>query len=340
MLVKFASSDSLSSAEGGSTPDIPAAVSHSSGASAIAAGNACGPAVEFGASEFPALISLRETMKARGARGITGIGRKFKIMDDDGSKSLSQSEFKKCLQEHQIALTDSEFGQLYRYFDADNSGSVDYDEFLIGLRGQLNDRRRSLVALAFGVIDADGSGTLELDDIVEKYDTSKHPDVIAGKKSKSEVLREFLDTFDGGDKDGVVTPREFERYYANISASVDDDDYFELMIRNAWHISGGEGWCANSTNRRVLVTHEDGRESVEEIKNDIGIAADNTAAMKTNLRGQGVSAVKLALYGEAGDTDKKGVAGSRPATAPEGGRRQAPASPPPKRPGASSIVFG
>lgn len=38
------------------------------------------------------------------------------------------------------------------------------------------------------------------------------------------------------------------------------------MIRNAWHISGGEGWCANSSCRRVLVTHTDGRQTVEEIK--------------------------------------------------------------------------
>lgn len=51
-----------------------------------------------------------------------------------------------------------------------------------------------------------------------------------------------------------------------MSASIDEDDYFELMIRNAWHISGGEGWCANSSCRRVLATHEDGRQTVEEIK--------------------------------------------------------------------------
>ncbi len=38
------------------------------------------------------------------------------------------------------------------------------------------------------------------------------------------------------------------------------------MIRNAWRISGGEGWCANSSCRRVLVTHNDGRQTVQEIK--------------------------------------------------------------------------
>ena len=57
----------------------------------------------------------------------------------------------------------------------------------------------------------------------------------------------------------------------------------QLMIRNAWHMSGGEGWCENTTCRRVLVTHEDGKQTVEEIKNDLGIAADDEEAMKANL---------------------------------------------------------
>lgn len=32
------------------------------------------------------------------------------------------------------------------------------------------------------------------------------------------------------------------------------------MIRNAWHMAGGEGQAANSSNLRVLVTHPDGRQ--------------------------------------------------------------------------------
>ena len=106
------------------------------------------------------------------------------------------------------------------------------------------------------MLDKDGSGVIDAGDIVDAYDTSKHPDVIAGKKSSQEVLGEFLDTFDvGGVHDGMVTTQEWMNYYENISSSIDMDDYFELMIRNAWHLSGGEGWCANSANKRVLVTH-------------------------------------------------------------------------------------
>jgi hypothetical protein len=130
---------------------------------------------------------------------------------------------------------------------------------------------------------------VELNDISAKYNADKHPDVLSGKRSKDDVLREFLDTFDSIDKDGKVTPQEFIKYYGNCSSSIDDDDYFELMIRNAWHISGGEGWCANSSCRRVLVGHTDGRQTVEEIKNDLGIGADDKAQMIERLVAQGVT---------------------------------------------------
>ena len=50
-------------------------------------------------------------------------------------------------------------------------------------------------------------------------------------------------------------------------------------MRNAWHISGGEGWCANTANRRVLVTHADGRQTVEEIHDDLGLQPDDKAGM-------------------------------------------------------------
>lgn len=34
----------------------------------------------------------------------------------------------------------------------------------------------------------------------------------------------------------VVTPSEFEQYYADVSASIDNTDHFELMMRNAWKL--------------------------------------------------------------------------------------------------------
>ena len=138
-------------------------------------------------------------------------------------------------------------------------------------------------------------------------------------------MLEFLDTFDvGGEKDGKVTEGEFINYYTNIGANIDNEDYFELMIRNAWHISGGEGAAANSANRRVLVTHNDGTQSVEEIKHDLGVKADDKDEMVKRLKAQGVdvSGVSIA-YGDKGKPDKKGKPGAKAPELP-GGRKVNP----------------
>ena len=113
----------------------------------------------------------------------------------------------------------------------------------------MNPRRLLLVKQAFEKIDKDGSGLLDASDVCGAYDASKHPEVIAGRMNAEQVFREFLNNFDvGGVQDGKVTPGEWVNYYNAVSASIVSDDYFELLIRNAWHLSGGEGWAANNSN--------------------------------------------------------------------------------------------
>jgi Ca2+-binding EF-hand superfamily protein len=259
------------------------------------------------------LRQLKLSLISRGARGISGLGRKFRIIDDSNNGLLEYLEFKKAMTEHTMGWTDEQLRTVFDYFDADRSGSIDYDEFLVGVRGNLNRRREQLVLLAFDVMDRDKNGFIELDDIMKIYDASKHPDVLAGKRTKAEVLREFLDTFDAGEKDGKVTPAEFCKYYANISSSIDEDDYFELMIRNAWHISGGTGQSANTTCKRVLVTHEDGRQTVEEIKDDFAMDKNDTAAMRANLAAQGINAKSLETSGSTSGETPKSLASTAPA---------------------------
>jgi calcyphosin len=255
-------------------------------------------------------------VKAHGATGITGLGRKFRIVDDNKSGMIELPEFTKVIKEYGLTWSPSQIKSVFDIFDKDKSGSISYDEFLYGVRGQLNDRRKQLVLEAFQILDFDKMGYVDVAHIEKKYDASKHPDVIAGKRSGSEILREFLEVFEAeGEKDGKLTFDEFVKYYGNISASIDLDDYFELMIRNAWHISGGEGWCANTSNRRVLVTHRDGRQTVEEIKNDLGIKEDDKEAMMANLKAQGIKdVVSIDTKGSTdGPTPEATTASSAPA---------------------------
>ena len=215
------------------------------------------PSVRNSGSSFE---TFREKLASRGTRGIIGIQRQFKIMDDDGSKTLSFSEFKKGCRDFRVDVSEQDLQEIFRALDRDRSGFIDYDELIRGLKGPLNSFRRSLVQQAWRKLDRDHSGVVDIEDLRGVYNAKNHPDVRSGKKTEDEVLGEFLETFethhnicDLARRDRRVTPEEFEEYYANVSASVDDDKYFELMMQNAWRLSGEaskqEPWAGQFSTR-------------------------------------------------------------------------------------------
>ncbi len=159
-------------------------------------------------------------------------------------------------------MSPSEFERIFKFFDKNNDGKISYDEFLRAIRGELNERRKGLIHLAFKKLDRTGDGRVTIDDIANNYDVSFHPQFKAGQMSKQQILEEFLKQWDTVKKDGIVTLDEWEDYYKDVSASIDDDDYFELMIRNAWHIAGGQGQYENTSIRRELVRDAQGNEKV------------------------------------------------------------------------------
>jgi len=131
---------------------------------------------------------IKKTLKERGSSGIRGAGVVFRRMDDSGNKKLDREEFMWGLREMGHKLTPSEFEKIFKYFDKDNSGQINFDEFLVALRGEMNERRKKLVMMAFNKLDHSKTGVVTIDDIKHKYDASEHPEVKAGKKSKTEVL--------------------------------------------------------------------------------------------------------------------------------------------------------
>ena len=53
--------------------------------------------------------------------------------------------------------------------------------------------------------------------------------------TEEEVFLAFLSVFEGTTTtDGIVTKEEFVEYYNNLSAGIDNDEYFQLMISRAW----------------------------------------------------------------------------------------------------------
>ena len=81
---------------------------------------------------------FREKLKARGSRGIIGLGRQFKIMDDNGSGALDPYEFNKAIQDFGIEVETKDLATLFRCFDYDNNGEIDFNEFIRVIVGPMN----------------------------------------------------------------------------------------------------------------------------------------------------------------------------------------------------------
>lgn len=99
---------------------------------------------------------------------------------------------------------------LYTYFDRDGNGQLSYDEFLVILRGPMNAFRQRIVEQAFNKMDKNGNGKVEIDDLIDIYNVDRHPDFINGKKTREQILDEFMSTFEQysdykGINDKVIT---------------------------------------------------------------------------------------------------------------------------------------
>jgi len=161
------------------------------------------------------------------------------------------------MHDFRIGMNPAQVGKVFTLFDRDGSGEISYEEFLRMVRGEMNPTRKKIAMQAFKIMDKDGSGLLDINDIRGTFNATQHPDVKAGKRTEDEILGEFLDTFEDhyndvkgnpDSRNGSINHTEWCEYYNNVSMSIDRDDYFALMMNNAWNMDGKKitkkGWGA------------------------------------------------------------------------------------------------
>lgn len=76
------------------------------------------------------LERMKIALIKKGTRGIIGLKRQFKILDDDNSGKIEFNEFEKGLTSFGIEVHPRDVETLFDAFDADKNGSIDFDEFI------------------------------------------------------------------------------------------------------------------------------------------------------------------------------------------------------------------
>ena len=188
---------------------------------------------------------FKDKLRSRGSRGMIGLQRIFKIMDDDESGSLSLREFTKACKDFRIGISDENIPALFALFDTNGDGTMSYEEFLFAVRGDLNKTRLDIIKAAFDHIDENANRELELDELKAKFDASRHPSVLNGDTTEQLVTNEFFETFEAHHKmvndDKRYMPvglEQFGDYYASVSSLYENDDEFVQMMVATWNMKG------------------------------------------------------------------------------------------------------
>ena len=188
---------------------------------------------------------FRTILKKRGVRGIMAMRRAFMIADENDSKTLTLPEFIKFCHDYRIPISGSEINELFEEFDTNKNGEINYEEFVAAFVGEMCERRKRLITILFESFDKNRKGFIDIDDLRNAYNPKNHPDVISGKKTEDEVLAEFLDNLqyhfsllksDKEQENNKINIEEFLAFFNNISAGIEDDDYFENIIKAGFNL--------------------------------------------------------------------------------------------------------
>ncbi|XP_018428183.1 PREDICTED: calcyphosin-2 [Nanorana parkeri] len=202
--------------------------------------NRCEPVVHWQDDDNIILAvqdAMKEKLKNRSVRTLTGLGKLFRQLDKNGSGCLGKTEYKQALKTYHLDMSEKMFETIWDILDENNEGRVDYSVFLRALVGEMNEYRKSLVRKAFMKLDPNKTGAVSMVDVRKFYCAKKHPQVFAGTASEEEIKSAFLETLESAcTNPQEVSYSEFEDYYEGLSIGILSDEDFINILRNSWGI--------------------------------------------------------------------------------------------------------
>eukprot|EP00668_Euglena_longa_P040837 GGOE01053753.1.p1 GENE.GGOE01053753.1~~GGOE01053753.1.p1 ORF type:complete len:563 (+),score=170.46 GGOE01053753.1:102-1790(+) len=187
--------------------------------------------------EDPVILKIKRFCAKRGNNGIRSLVQSFRKGNAEADAKLTFAQFAARAQACQLQLTDHEVRHLAIAFDSENDGLISLSEFLASFAVGLPPRRKFALERVWASFNHDGDGNAALEEVINRFNASNHPLVRTGELSHEVARENFQSHFTRETNPlGLVTKEEFIAFYAGISQSIPDDDYFENRMYSVWDI--------------------------------------------------------------------------------------------------------
>lgn len=202
---------------------------------------------------------------------------------------VDRVDFEMCLQDfvglEACEITSQALQRLIDAFDPLHTGTFDGASLISTLtKHALPFDRKLMIKDIFLRFEASPSGQVSVMNMANQADFSCHPAVRSSTVTVMQAEDQFYSSLNSPAKTASLT--EFFEYYRGISVAVEDDVEFELMLRNTWYAISSN--VTKPTLRRVLVTHNDGKQEIVELVDDLGMGRYDVNSAKERCRSRGV----------------------------------------------------
>ena len=200
-------------------------------------------------SDYYLVNKLRNILISKGPKSLFVIEKMLSMYDNNKTGKIDLSTLIKIFETYKISISEEEIEKIFSHFDFDNTGMIKYDNLISSIVGSMSIRRENLIKKVYNLISTNNTFDIPLINIIKSYISSRHPDVISGKRISEDVLQEFADNLNifkdyinsiKKNESDRLNYEDFIKFYSQISMYISDNNYFEMLIKNVWNLDGGD----------------------------------------------------------------------------------------------------
>ena len=234
--------------------------------------------------ENESLVKFRKLLVSLGIKSIFRFQKMLSIYDRDNSGFISFENFYTIFQSNYIDIPLVDIKSIFGLFDNNNEKQINsaseykikYDLLLKSIIGNISIKRRALIQKVFDSFSRDKNGKILISDMKNRFNPSRHPDVLKGSKTENKILGEFLDFLEifreyynnlHGGYTFNMGFQEFLEFYSEISLSIEDDKDFENLLINCWDLELIEQKDKMNDNNKEQIDNIEGNYIYKKVQN-------------------------------------------------------------------------